>query len=488
MSDHASTPSDDESMFELAPVSLWLEDFSGVRALFERWRARGVRDIRAHLLEHPQCVQDYGAVIRVLKVNRRTLQLLAAPDQATLERSLAQVFRDDMYAHAIPEIEQLWTGGEGFDNLTVNYALDGRRLDVHVRGRILPGHEQTWDRVLVSLEDRTEAMQAQRELQRSEQYARDLFEHSPVSLWVEDFSQVKRLLDEVRARGISDFRTFLKVHPEFVAQCMREIRIIDLNRVTMTLFGATQKEQLLHRNDRIFTEDMHESFAEQLQDLWEDKLAQQREVVNTTLAGEPLHIHMQFAVLEGHQHDWSLVLISLVDITARKKAEAYLEYLGKHDVLTGLRNRAYYVEELNRLKRKGPWPVAVLALDLNGLKATNDEQGHGAGDALLRRAGEVLTKAVDAPASAARIGGDEFCILIPGGDERAAQHMAERVASLVEINNSFYSGLPLSFSIGSAVAASGEQLEAAVQQADQAMYQDKARYYAERGLERRRHS
>ncbi|ODU07091.1 MAG: histidine kinase [Rubrivivax sp. SCN 71-131] len=486
MSDAASVLADFEHMFELAPVSLWLEDFSGVRALFERWRAAGVTDVAAYLRAHPQGVQDYGAAIRVVQVNQRTLQLLAAPDQATLERSLGQVFRDDMLEHAIPEIEQLWAGSQGFATQTVNYALDGRRLDVRVRGRILPGHEERWDRVLVSLEDDTAPMRAQRALQHSEQYARSLFEHSPVSLWVEDFSQVKRLMDEVRAQGISDFRTFLKVHPEFITRCMREIRVIDINQVTVALFGAADKRELLERTDRVFTADMQESFADQLLDLWEGRLVQQREVVNSTLAGERLHIHMQFAVLEGHRHDWSMVLLSLVDISARKKAEAYLEYLGKHDVLTGLRNRAYYVEELNRLARKGPWPVVVLVLDMNGLKAVNDEHGHAAGDALLRRAGEVLAKAVDSPACAARIGGDEFCILIPAGDERAAQHMVERVASLVELNNQFYSGMALSFASGSAVAHAGEQLEAAVQQADQVMYANKARYYAESGMERRR--
>ena len=109
--------------------------------------------------------------------------------------------------------------------------------------------------------------------------------------------------------------------------------------------------------------------AEQLQDLWEGKTVQQREVTNYSLSGDAVHIHMQFSVLGGHQDDWSLVLLSLVDITARKKAEAYLEYLGKHDVLTQLRNRAFYAEELNRLARKGPWPFAVIAIDLKGLKA-----------------------------------------------------------------------------------------------------------------------
>ena len=485
MSSALSSQADFEHMFELAPVSLWLEDFSGVRALFARWRSQGVTDLAQFLRDNPQRLQEYGASIRVLQVNRRTLELFAAPDQATLEANLGQVFCGDMLAHALPELLQLWEGAPEFANQTVNYALDGRRLDVQIRGRILPGHEGSWARVLVSLEDNTAALQAQRRLQASEEYARGLFEHSPVSLWVEDFSAVKRLLDEVRARGIVDFKTFLKVHPEFAEQCMREIRVIDVNALTLQMFGAASKEELLAGIHRIFHGEMRESFSEQLLDLWDGKLFQQREVLNYNLAGEALNIHMQFAVLQEQQHDWSRVLLSLVDITARKKAEAYLEYLGKHDVLTGLRNRAFYVEELNRLSRKGPWPVGVLAIDVNGLKVLNDEQGHAAGDAMLRRAGEVLGKAVDKPMCAARIGGDEFVILMPGADERAVQAMIDRLTSLQELNSQFYPGQALSLAIGSAVAHAGEPLDVAMHQADQAMYTQKARHYAARGLERR---
>ncbi len=485
MSSAVSSQADFEHMFELAPVSLWLEDFSGVRALFARWRAGGVTDLARYLRENPERLGDYGAAIQVLKVNRRTLELFAAPDQAALEAGLAQVFSGDMREHVIAEIEQLWKGASEFANQTVNYALDGRRLDVHIRGRILPGHEELWDRVLVSLEDNTQALQAQRRLQASEHYARALFEHSPVSLWVEDFSQVKRPLDDLRARGIVDLKTFLKVHPEFADQCMQAIRVIDVNQLTLQLFGAASKDELRASVHRMFRDEMRESFSEQLVDLWEGRLFQQREVVNYNLAGDALHIHMQFAVLHEHRHDWGMVLLSLVDITARKKAEAYLEYLGKHDVLTGLRNRAFYAEELARLSRKGPLPVGVLVIDLNGLKALNDELGHAAGDAMLRRAGEVLAKAVDQPACAARTGGDEFSILLPGGDERALQAMVERLQSLQEMNNQFYPGRALSLAIGTALAHTGEQLEAAVQHADQAMYAQKARYYANRGQERR---
>lgn len=472
-------------MFALAPVSLWLEDYSALRELLEQWRAEGVTDLRSHLNNHPECLRQGTASLRVLQVNQRTLQLFAADSQVQLLASLDQVFRDDMHHQVACEWEALWAGELEFFNQTVNYALDGRRLDVQVRGRILPGHEHTWDRVLVSLEDITAQKENARQLLRSERHANDLFQHSPVSLWVEDFHAVKLLLDGLRHRGIVDFRTFLKVHPEFVRRCLQEVRVIDVNQQTLRMFNAPSKEALLANMAGVFGEEAQHSFSEQLQDLWDGKLFQEREVVNHRLSGEVLHIHMQFSVLEDHVHDWGLVLLSMVDISARKKAEAYLEYLGKHDVLTQLRNRAFYVEELNRLSRKGPWPLGLIAIDLNGLKHANDTHGHSAGDALLRRMGEVLTKAVDAPACAARIGGDEFMVLLPGTDEHGVLQVQERITLLVELNNQFYPGQALSLAMGAACCSAGGQVEATAHQADQQMYANKLRHYQDRGLDRR---
>lgn len=472
-------------MFELAPVSLWLEDYSALKQLFDRWRAEGVADIRDHLTQDMARLRECSAALKVLKVNQRTLDLFAAASQHELEANLGKVFRDDMHDAVADELVQLWSGQLEFSNQTVNYALDGRRLDVQIHGRILPGYEDTWSRVLVSLEDVTAQVRGGNELRRSERYARDLFEHSPVSLWVEDFSVVKNLLDGVRAQGIVDFKTFIRVHPEFVTRCMQEIRVIDVNQQTLHMFGASNKEMLLNNIGRVFRGEMHESFAEQLLDLWDGKTFQQREVVNYALSGDAVYIHMQFSVLADHLADWGLVLLSLVDITARKKAEAYLEYLGKHDVLTQLRNRAFYAEELNRITRKGPWPLSIIAIDLNGLKSVNDEQGHAAGDAMLRRVGEVLAKAVDAPACAARIGGDEFTVLLPGIDERGAQAVQQRILSLLDLNNQFYPGQHLSLAMGLACCQSGDVVENAVHRADQAMYAEKNRYYQQKDMDRR---
>ncbi len=476
-----------EHLFDSAPISLWLEDYSALKTLFDSWRAQGVADLHAHLYQAPERAQQCARCYQVLRVNRKTLQIFAAESQQELMGRLQEVFRDDMFEHMVTELCFLWDGTLEFSNQSVNYALDGRRMDVRIDVRVLPGHEADWGRVMVSVQDETEHVRARQLLVDSERYARSLFTLSPVSLWVEDFSGVKRLMDEARAGGIQDFRVFLSVHHEFVTRCIGQIRVLDVNQHTLEMFGATSKDELLGQLGQLFRDEMVASFAEQLVDLWQGKLTQTREVVNYSLKGELINIHMQFVVMPGHETNWDLVLLSLIDITARKKAEAYLEYLGQHDSLTRLRNRAFYTEELNRITRKGPWPLSILAIDLNCLKSVNDNEGHVAGDSMLRRAGEVLASATQGqPYCAARIGGDEFIVLLPGSDERTAVGMQERIASMVELNNQFYPGKNLSMAIGKALCLSAVDVERALHEADQAMFEAKRAYYQHNKLERRK--
>ncbi|WP_426398920.1 diguanylate cyclase domain-containing protein [Ralstonia sp. R-29] len=85
----------------------------------------------------------------------------------------------------------------------------------------------------------------------------------------------------------------------------------------------------------------------------------------------------------------------------------------------------------------------------------------------------VLGKAVDKPSHAARTGGDEFAVLMPGADAHAGQTLMESLRTLVELNNQFYSGPVLGFSMGCATCDDGGRLEDALRDADVAMYEDK---------------
>src|SRR5262249_45580383 len=124
--------------------------------------------------------------------------------------------------------------------------------------------------------------------------------------------------------------------------------------------------------------------------------------------------------------------------------------------------------------------VSFIVIDLNGLKTANDSLGHYAGDQLIRRTAEVLRASIEEGYFAARVGGDEFVIAMPGANEEATDQMMERVESLAVMNNKFYSEPDLSLSQGSATSTPGYSLQRIVSLADDAMYKNKGLHHKRR--------
>ena len=168
------------------------------------------------------------------------------------------------------------------------------------------------------------------------------------------------------------------------------------------------------------------------------------------------------------------------DITDRKKVEDELRYLSTHDRLTGIYNRAYFEEEQARLDHGRQFPVSVLMADVDGLKETNDTHGHQAGDELLRQTAEVLKSAFRAQDVVARIGGDEFGILLAGADPEVAQASIDRIRKNLEIHNSTPGNILIRLSLGYASAVAAGDLSEATKQADTLMYQEKFQMRAQR--------
>ncbi len=474
-----------DEIFDLAPVALFLSDFSGVKRLLQRWRDEGVADIAQFLRARPAAIDEYYAHIRVRKVNQRSLDLYRATSFEQLLAASSTIFALEDRLAPINEIANFWRGETAFHSDSVNHTIGGEKLFIRLGITILEDESEPWDRALVTIEDLTAERAAKHSALVNERYAQGLFNYSPISLWVNDFSEIKRMLDGLREQGIDDFSTFMNVHPDFVQQSMAAIRTIDVNEQTLTMFGAKSKNDLLARLSDVFRDEMADTFREQLMDLWNEKLFQQREIVNYSLKGDIVHAHMQWSVLPGYESSWERALVALTDISARKKAEAYLEFLGKHDSLTKLRNRSFFDDEINRIGRRGPFPTAVVVMDVNGLKPVNDQHGHAAGDALLRRAAESIKKACGEMHQPARTGGDEFSVLLQNCSESGAKEFIETLQMNIELNNQFYPGARLSISAGWAVCAQVGELESTIRAADQMMYEVKRRHYASHGSDRR---
>jgi len=103
-----------ELLFHSAPISLWLEDYSALKALFETWRAQGVSDLAAHLRAAPQRVTECAQCLKVLQVNQQTLRVFAAQDQQDLVSRLGEVFRDDTFEQMLAELLELWSADRDF--------------------------------------------------------------------------------------------------------------------------------------------------------------------------------------------------------------------------------------------------------------------------------------------------------------------------------------------------------------------------------------
>ena len=118
-----------------------------------------------------------------------------------------------------------------------------------------------------------------------------------------------------------------------------------------------------------FADEMLSHFRAQLLALWIGELNWSGESVNYRLDGEPLNIRLRWRVLPDHVTGWECVMISIENITVLKQAEEYLRYLGTHDVMTELYNRAFFEETLLRLEIERQDPIAMIVMDLNNLKA-----------------------------------------------------------------------------------------------------------------------
>jgi diguanylate cyclase (GGDEF)-like protein/PAS domain S-box-containing protein len=188
----------------------------------------------------------------------------------------------------------------------------------------------------------------------------------------------------------------------------------------------------------------------------------------------------RFVLLSRQPMEGGGWLSIMEDITERRRAEAEIVHLARHDVLTGLANRAEFNEKLEeagkRLKRGGA-AITVMMVDLDRFKAVNDTLGHAAGDALLVEVGRRLQSTIRETDVLARLGGDEFAIIQEGGNSQHEGAIALAVRIISAIAEPFdLNGVEANVgtSIGIAMAPEhGTEPEALLKRADLALYSAK---------------
>lgn len=243
-------------------------------------------------------------------------------------------------------------------------------------------------------------------------------------------------------------------------------RYLEVNRAACQLSGYT-KEELLDLSIPQFV--APEYLAEGMATFTEVKEKGRAEVEVMVVRKDGVRLWINLVGLAVASNRF---IAFCQNITERRRADDRVRYLSFHDVLTGLYNRAYLEQEMERLDTARQLPIGIIMADLNHLKHTNDTYGHQRGDELLKCAADVLRSSCREEDIIARYGGDEFVILLPQAAEDNVKAVCERI--LTRSKESAVGGKPLSLALGAAIKSNIEQqLDRVVAEAEDNMYEHK---------------
>ncbi len=182
--------------------------------------------------------------------------------------------------------------------------------------------EEKLQRYSEQLEDIVE--ERTRELRRSEERYRSLFMDSPVALWEEDFSEVKKYINDLQKSGVEDFRDYFRKHPDSVIHCGHLVKILDVNEEALSLYEARNREELLSGIRMLSYEELPGVFAEELIAIAEGRTMFKGEAITETVTGKRIHVTFRWSIAPGYKETLARVLISVIDITHRRRMEEKL--------------------------------------------------------------------------------------------------------------------------------------------------------------------
>ncbi len=264
-----------------------------------------------------------GRDMRYLVWNKFMEELSGVPAEQVLGRHPAEVFPFLEEVGVIEKLERI-LAGKKVETTEFPFSTPlGAGWTSHVSGPLLNESGEIMG-IISTVRDISARKLAEQKLLDSENRFRLLFESAPVPLWQADFSGVRLCLDELAKSGVGDLRQYLLSHPHDLAACLNRATMLDFNRDALKLAEARDKADLLENWRSMLTSESLPVLCQGLLALYAGKPLARHEIPLRTLQGKPLVGDMETTPAPGCDQSWSTVLFSLVDITARKQAEATL--------------------------------------------------------------------------------------------------------------------------------------------------------------------
>lgn len=292
---------------------------------------------------------------------------------------------------------------------------------------------------------------------------------------IEDITERKRM-EAYISLSEEKFRTIYEKSPIGIEIFGTDGWLVDINEACMQIFGIRNKRDVEGYNlfdDPGFSEVNQKLVKNGISVRYEAEFSFDKAPYASDRKGELL-LDVMVTPFSGTGGNTEGYLLQIQDVTENRRNEERLKYLSLHDPLTGLYNRNYFEQEMERLAKSRASCAAVMVCDLDGLKNVNDILGHGRGDELLRRAAEALRQVFRGSDMVARIGGDEFAVILPDCGGRDMESVAGRLLKTLEKMNLDIGQPPLMLSVGYAlVCESPIDALSLFQEADRNMYRYK---------------
>ncbi|MFA5087398.1 MAG: sensor domain-containing diguanylate cyclase [Candidatus Omnitrophota bacterium] len=308
-----------------------------------------------------------------------------------------------------------------------------------------------------------------------------IFENSPIAIWEEDISALALLQKHLQDRTVTNIRKYLIEHPQLVKKTFRGIRILDVNKAALKLYGAKTKEELVTNLGKTFTKNTLDILINEFSALLEGKTFFEAEFKSRTIQGVLYDVFMKVSLPDEHKKTFSRVVVTMQDISERKRLERYLRRIAQLDSLTKLYNHNTINQRLEaefiRAKRYGS-SLSCMMIDLDHFKIINDEYGHQKGDRIIYQVASTLKSSIRQVDIIGRYGGDEFLVILPETKAQNARMAALRIQQIFTQKQFLISkgtSIRIALSIGisgfpeKGVKASRDM----VARADKAMYQAK---------------
>ena len=315
----------------------------------------------------------------------------------------------------------------------------------HLRYHISPVIDQNgrFSGIIAFVEDITELKLAEETITNSERRYRLLFESAPVAMVERDAGNLKRHLEQLQAEGICDLRSYFDQNPQELFRCMGLIKTVGCNSAFLELMEAQTWDEI----DRGLAmtnkpEDMMRVAQEIILMVAEGNISNEREDTFIALRGTKKSVLGKSLPLSGHEDTLSRIVIAMVDITQRKRAEEALrasEQLFRiqaiQDNLTGLYNRRFLYQSLTDLIERAKTNrsvVSVIFMDLDRFKTVVDTYGHLNGSRTIKEVAKTIQETLEEPAYAVAYAGDEFVVVLPGFDPDRTIEQAKKIQAHIK--------------------------------------------------------